>query len=514
MKHLVLTLTLTSALFAAAGNAAAAPCATILEQPQPARVGLGAPVEFTVSAKLDVGATLLRYEWRQDGRSLGVRGSGSASHRMAAAALRDAGKFSVDIVTSCGTVSSQKALLEVVTGGWAMLTGRPLAGTAAAQAPSLALCNGTLLAWVERSNGHDALRVHRYGGHAWTRVGIGTLNTRTFSDAGEPSLQCSEFGGAQWPAVAFSESAALGRTIEVKRFDGGTWQAVGTPASTPGADARSPLLRLVPPNDSFTEQQHIQTRSALAWLEGTALRHQIWGAFAWGGVSPPSEVRGGHALAVDTAIRTLAGRPFPSLAAWIDDVDIGLFRDRAYPTLHSDLRQPWDEIGARPAAPAALDVPLRMVGVGFATEDSRPRVALVWSEGAPAYTLQSATMFSTDYEDAQFDPFNTNPWLPYALPYSGTGLQAIALDGSGQSGACYPTSGPISFTLALTDAANTRVMRADCRAGQPEWRMVEAALPIRADHLDLKMEDWQTPLVAAVQATAGGRRVAVWRYYR
>lgn len=487
----------------------------IVRAPEAATVGVGDGTVFSVQARAAPGVTILGYQWRRNGRAL-VKNATKPAWATTVAAAADAGDISVDVIGTRGTLTTPTVRLDVVSAGWAPLGGRPLAVMGVGlHAPSLMACNGLQVAWVEQVAAQGQLRVHRFDGQQWLRTGGSAEIGDAGRDAGEPSLQCSQEGGT-WPVLAFSQSTATGRGVQVRRFDGSKWQPVGSVAAPPDGQARMPQLRLVPSDNDYGDAyapQHIVGGSQLAWLDRGTVRSAQWSSSAWiGGATAGLDVRT-HDLAIDTALRGPQGRLFPHLMALADHPVQGLYRDRWRAQVSSDRFGPWLEVGAPAAPAAAAGVPVRVLGLGFAaTENSRPRVVLAWTEGEASYTLKSATLFSADYETAMGAASSAVTWQPYASDFSGSTVRAGAFDSQPQEPLCIGAAAP--FALALTDSRGTRVLRAECgQGGLPVWRVQGAALPRTALALGLRYQGPHTPVVASVESGPKGQQLTVWKLY-
>ncbi len=81
---------------------------TITQQPQPVAASLGAPAQFTVVAS---GTRPLAYQWRKDGIEL--PGESSATLRLSAVEISDAGTYDVIVSNAGGAATSEGALLTV-----------------------------------------------------------------------------------------------------------------------------------------------------------------------------------------------------------------------------------------------------------------------------------------------------------------------------------------------------------------------------------------------------------------
>lgn len=487
----------------------------VVQAPEAAQVGVGDGTAFTVQVRTEPGVSVLGYQWRRNGRAL-PRGGDKPVWSVTVGSRADAGDITVDVIGSRGTVTTAPVRLDVVSAGWAPLGGRPMAAAGVAlQAPSLAHCNDPHLAWVQLAGGQGRVQVHRFDGQQWQRVGAAGQVNDAGSDGGEPSLQCSQEGGT-WPVVAYSQSAGSGRAVGVRRFDGTDWRNVGSVPAPPDGQARAPLLRLVPSDNDYGDAyapQHIVGGSMLAWLDRGTVRSARWSSLSWlGGPSSGQDVRA-HDLVVDTALRGPQGRLFPKLLGQADHPVSGLAQDRWQPHVQTESYGPWTGVGAPPALPAPSGVAVRVRGLGFAaTENSRPRVVVLWSQGDASYALKSATLWSTDYEDAMSPASSLVAWQPYAVDFTGTGLLATAFDPQAQEPLCTGAAAP--FALALTDSRGTRVLRADCaQGGLPVWRAQGGVLPRVGRALGLRYQGPSTPLLASVEDGPKGAQLTVWKLY-
>ena len=488
---------------------------SVSQPPLPALVGAGDGTEFSVTATARPGVSIVGYTWKRDGRKLGTT-SKSKTLRLTGLTPAQSGQITVDIIGTRGTLTTTPVALRVVPTGWAPLSGRALPGTAALQAPALTLCGQAHVAWVLQGSPHGQLQVHRFDGAAWQPPGAAATVSTGGLDAGEPSLQCGSVDGPA-PVVAFSQAAAGGRSIEVRLLQQGQWLAVGQVPVVAGVDARAPLLRLVPTPETLPPsalRQHIEAGSRLAWRGGGTVRTATWGGSWQSGIAAAHQAPR-HGLALDTASRGPQGLLHPWLLATTSPVAQGIHRGRYRPRVETDRHGAWMPVGEPVGAPAPPATSQQLVGLGFtAVENSRPRAVVVWVEGQTGYTIKSSTLFSADYEDAVAVSTHVVPWQTYAADLQGNDLQAWAFDPQGFEENCQPAP-PAGFALALSDRRDTRVLRTDCSAaGLPRWAGFVPALPTHALALDLKMTDWQSPLVATVSNGPKGRELTVWKYYR
>lgn len=486
----------------------------IKQQPLPARVAAGHGTEFSVLAIPDKNVVITRYDWMLDGRI--VQTGTKPVWAIPAAQLSQAGQVSVNVVTSAGTVTSQAARLDVIGSGWVQVGGRPVSTQAAAQAPAVEVCGDISVAWVQTASGPGQVQAHRFDGTGWRRMGAASVHARAGSDGAEPWLQCSDMPGHEGPLLVFSEAAASGRTIELRRFDGRNWLPLTSPPATAGAEARKPILRVVSGLGFWPPMTQIATKTAVAWLESGRPKVYQWLGQSWAGGFAPGQDQDQLALAVDTFLRKPATAPYPALLAGTVRGSFGALNNRWRPDVGSNVFGSWSSVGHSLAVPTPAGIPVRMLGLAASEDASAPRATVVWAEiNGSAYTLKSASLGGIDYELSMLDLNAQAAWQGYASARGGTGLAATAFDAQAHEGPCFPTLGTVkSFTLALTDALGTDVWRTDCSNGLPAWRTLGNRLPVRSAALGLRMLDWRTPLVASVEPRpGGGHQFSVWRYH-
>lgn len=489
------------------------PPVNIKQQPQPARVAVGHGTEFSIVAIPEKNVVITRYDWMLNGRI--VKTDNKPVWAVPAAQYSQAGQVSVNVVTSAGTVTSQAARLEVVGSGWVQVGGRAVSSQVATQAPAVEVCGDIALAWVQPSAGPGQVKVQRFDGTGWRSMGAASVHARVGSDGAEPWLQCSDMPGHVGHLLAFSESAAAGRTIELRRFDGRNWLTLTSPPVTAGAEARKPTLRVVSALGSWQPMTQMATKTAVAWLEAGRPKVYQWLGQTWGGGFATGQDQDQFALAVDTFLRNAGSAPYPALLAGTRRGSFGAL-NRWRPEVESKVFGMWSPVGHSLAVPTPAGVTVRMLGLAASEEASAPRATVVWAElNGAAYTLKSATLGGADYESSMLNLNAQAAWQGFASERNGTDLAATAFDAQAQEGPCYPIMGTVkSFTLALTDSRGTDVWRTDCSSGLPEWRTVGNRLPVRSAALGLRMLDWRTPLVASIEPRAGGgQQLSVWRYH-
>lgn len=515
----------------AARKHAQAAGAAITQQPSSATVAAGAGVSFSIDASATVGSTITGYHWRRDGTVIfrDRQGSGHSSYSIpSVVAARHAGSYSVDVLTTNGTVKSAKATLSVLAGAdWARLGGRVIASGSGSAQPSLTLCDSPTLAWIDTSvPGPAQLRVSRFDGTAWTALGA-ALNANPASGASEPSIDCLGASGTPRPVVAWSEAlSAGGRAIRVKAWDGKTWlSALGNavPIATNGADARKPVLRLAPANSHWFTAGPVTTHSALAWLEGGFARAKFWNGRGW-----QTYVTGwpaGSGLA-DLALTLDLTHPsndsnapddYRPLTAHVTALSAGQTAVGVQAHVTG-----WAQLGTAvsPNSPAAS--PLAIAGIGFTNDGGGGGngAVAVWAAGSAAYSIGSSRLSGSAYDTALTSPLGPQPaWAEFANPFSGTDLHAFSFDTRALETQCVadPSTRP-TFALALNDTRGTRVLTARCngRATDPlDWVAVQPAHARPATALSMKMETGTTPqpVFAAVEAVGGRFELSVWRFY-
>jgi len=104
-------------------------------------------------------------------------------------------------------------------------------------APALAVApNGTpYVAWSDSSGGDSEIYVRRWNGSSWEEVGAGSAGGSGISDnsgdSGAPSLAIAPNGT---PYVAWSDSSGGDAEIYVRRWNGSSWEEVGTDSASGG----------------------------------------------------------------------------------------------------------------------------------------------------------------------------------------------------------------------------------------------------------------------------------------
>lgn len=503
-------------------TALAPPPLTILEHPASARVGYGAGVEFTLSAKPISGNSITGYQWWRDGQRFAF----TRSPRLVIANATASGSYTVEVQSAAGNLTSKKATLSVVRYAWAELGGRPVATSAATtMKPSLTLCDAPTLAWVEHPKlSNDRIRVSRFNGSAWVGLSSAPVNNPATADATEPSIACGDAAGAPTPAVAYSEAdGPATRAIRVRRWDGTQWLDVGS-ASLPGTvNARRPLLSLAPANGAIPMLQHLRTRSAVAWSEpslpvaspaGINARIALWDGLAWQrrGAWPVSGLDLSLALDLDT--RSGPTNDYPPLLLSLDEFNLRQNKAVALGSTQHGFRQ---QVAATASPVVPISAVLQPIGVGYGRDISGGGAVAVWRTPVGADdVIRSSRLFGLDYSEAMRTPVNQPAWQPFAedLLVRG-GLVAGAWDGTEWSSGCIG-SAP-GFGLAFSDGNAVAVRVSDCPYADPRivWRPVTSVdLQRPAVELALRMAAHDDPVLATVESSGGVASLSVWKFYR
>jgi hypothetical protein len=491
------------------------PPASIKEQPADARVGLGQGTSFRVVAVPIGQARIIGYVWHHGRTTLKEK---SSTLRLPAVTASSAGDYSVDVVTTLGTITSNLAQLTVVSRTWAALGGRPLVSAKALQQPSLGLCGAPTLAWIEPgASGRSVLRVSRFDGAAWQSIDGGGLNTTLTASASDPSLDCNPMGGTPTPVVAWTESLSTGGyTIRVRQPNNGQWVDTGPVPLTSGASSVKPTLRIAP-LDGVRRPTGLPFGSALSWLDSTGqVKLAQWDNLRW--VLRGSTYTHGDSLALtlDILSAPISGAPpdFLPLMAVVKDLPRQQTLIRAATWQYSGI----NPLGS-PTSPIApgLDQQ-RVVGIGFGSSSGGSGAYVVWRVGGPTYALQSSAFTGKSYLEDLHVIGPDLPWQPYAADLIGRDLQALSFDPTEWSTACIG-SAP-GFGLAVSDALGTRALVTDCwTSNTPEWISAapQAVSTTPAQQLSLRMASRSDPVLATVMAaptTTGASMVelSVWRY--
>ena len=514
----------------AQGGPPLAPPPTISGQPQPATVGFGAGVSFSVSARAAPRDFITGFRWYRDGLPV-AQGLNLATYSIAATDAFSAGNYTVEVSSLTGSTLSLAARLTVVSGGWARLGGRAVSHNAAAQPPALSLCDGAKLAWVQtNAAGIDELRVSRFIGTGWVQMGA-VLNQSATAHAAEPSIDCSDWApagavGPQQPVVAWSEGSGNARAIQVKAWNGAAWVAVlgGSGAiSGAGANARKPVLRLAPNDPHWISNASIRALSALSWTENGVARAKHWNGADWQtyiGGHPGSTVQGDVALIHDTRYVTANGGAsvYPPLLAHVAPLGpVGLGQSTL--TVQVNSIGGWTALGQTPGPLGGVAAPLRLAGIGFGTQRIGDGAVAVWaSHNNGNFSIGSAQLFGPDYTNALRHPFDPPPaWAAHANPATGFDLNALSMDPRALQTQCPSTDRRVSFAIAVNDFNGTRVLRSVCKgtvAAPLDWEEVGSPHPGRASAVSLRMESESTPVFAELVPGSGASDLSVWRFYR
>jgi hypothetical protein len=501
-------------------HALAVPGVIITEQPRSAAVASGSGVAFSVVTSVQR-KVITGYLWHRDGHPVfrDTRTSDRSTYSIASVGAAQAGTYTVRVLTTVGTLDSNKATLSIIApGDWAQLGGRSIATSGTAQQPSLALCDQPTMAWID-GGGASRLRVSRFTGTQWIAMGA-ALNVSSSGVASEPSLDCvaDAATGARRPVVAWSETVATGgRAIQVKAWNGASWISVlgdGGPIS--GTNARWPVLRLAPIESAsaVTPPPIIHSRSALAWVEGSSLAFKVWNGVAWQlylNAHPLGANQGAAALALDEARQQGSFNTYPPLLAHVTPL----------PSFQTALSVEanvagWDALGQpSPLSPAAS--PLTVTGIGFGNDSFGvgPGAVAVWTAGSSAYTISSSQLFGSDYEAAL--NLQLNPaWAAFAYPFTGVDLHALSFDPHALSTRCLDGGSRPTFALAVNDSRGTRVLSARCNGSGTDpmdWTALQRALIGTASGLSLRMESDTVPVVAVSASANDLFELSVWRFF-
>lgn len=502
----------------ARAHALAAPGAIITEQPQSAAVASGSGVVFSVATSVQ-GKSITGYQWRRNGALVyrDTQTSDRSTYSIASVGALHTGTYTVDVLTSNGTLTSDKATLSIVApGDWAQLGGRAIASSGTAQQPSLALCDQPTLAWIDGTQ----LRVSRFNGTGWVAMGA-PLNVITGGAASAPSLDCIDDAGTRRPVVAWSQNVATGgAAIHVKAWNGASWISIlgnGGPISSVGADARRPVLRLAGPASANTAAPLIRAHFTVAWVEGGFLFAKLWNGVAWQhhvNGQPSGSGLGTFALALDEAQAQGGFKTYPPVLASVTPL----------PSFQTALRVEanaagWSALGQSPSPLSPAASPLSVAGIGFGVDSNGggAGAVAVWTAGSSEYTIGSGQLFGSAYDIALNQPLDPKPaWAAFAYPFIGVDLHASSFDPRALSTRCIDGGARPTFALAVNDSRGTRVLSARCNGPESDpldWTVLQRALVGPASGLSLRMESDSVP-VLAIAATVNGRsELSVWRFF-
>lgn len=509
----------------ARARALAAPGVVITEQPQSAVVASGSGVAFAVAVSVK-GATITGYLWKRDGKSVfrDTQRSDRSTYAIASVGAAHQGTYTVDVLTTSGTLTSNKATLSIIApGDWAQLGGRAIASTGTAQQPSLALCDQPTLAWIEAGT-VTRLRVSRFTGTQWATMGA-ALNVSLSGAASEPSLDCVDDAatGTRRPVVAWAETVATGgRAIHVKAWDGTQWLPVvgnGGPISGVGADVRQPVLRLAPVESASAvwPLPIIHSRSALAWVEDGFARAKMWNGAGWQHYVngfPSGSGLSGLALTLDQAQQQGSFNTYPPLMAHVRSLSSGQTAVAAQANVGG-----WASLGLAPSPLLPATSLLRVAGIGFGIDSNGggAGAVAVWTAGSSEYTIDSSRLFGSAYDTALNQPLNAQPaWAAFAYPFIGVDLHALSFDPRALSTRCADGGSRPTFALAVNDSRGTRVLSARCNGPETDpldWTAMQRALIGTASALSLRMESDSVPVVAVSMQVNGRFDLSAWRFF-
>src|SRR5262249_25411132 len=118
-------------------------------QPASATVCAGTPASFSVTAS---GSPPFSYQWRKDGTP--ISGANAATYAIAAALVGDAGSYTCDVASNCGSITSAAATLTVNVAP--QVTGQP---------QPVEVCAGSPASFTVAAGGTGPL------GYQWRRNG-------------------------------------------------------------------------------------------------------------------------------------------------------------------------------------------------------------------------------------------------------------------------------------------------------------------------------------------------------
>jgi hypothetical protein len=113
--------------------------------------------------------------------------------------------------------------------------------------------DGPYIAWSDDSSGHEEIYVRRWNGSSWEEVGTGSASgggiSNTSGDSTAPSIAIAPDGT---PYIAWSDETSGDEEIYVRRWNGSTWEEVGTGSASSGGisddttSSRLPSLAIGP----------------------------------------------------------------------------------------------------------------------------------------------------------------------------------------------------------------------------------------------------------------------------
>lgn len=479
----------------------------IVVQPQPATIGKGANVRFSVLAAAPGGTGTLHYQWYRGTTAL----AGQTSPTLELTNVQAGASYQVRVRNNYGSRNSSIVALSVVENAWAELGGRPMLTSAANTRPSLALCGAPHVAWINTSNtGVGLLYVSRFDGAGWVPVGSGVLNVSSSASASSPSLDC--FAGR--PVVAWREASATGQNIYTAAWTGTQWARLRDTDNvlalnfTPGSHAAAPIIRVHPQGAGAGS---IATDSAIAWIEGATVHVRRWNGSAWerygsgsfgvsnGTANPVAEAPGVGLSFVEPGSTDV-------VVAWAqrdgngqDTILTTFWRNAAWYTGQTLVRQ----------VPAGAVV--SNVAVGVEKFDLFKAPVTVWTEHTTSTRVHSRKMDQAEFNNPAG---MTAPWSEFVPPLNAGNATAFAFAPQAFGGdPCSFSGGFPALSLLTATSSGFQVRQSRCTTSNSGWADTVPQHPVPIERASLAMQDAQTAIVLGVQPVNGNYRTSVWRYY-
>lgn len=483
------------------------PLPRIAVQPQPATIGTGANVRFSVLATAPAGTGALRYQWYQGTTAL----AGKTSATLDLTNVQAGASYYVRVRNNYGSRNSSIVALSVVEDAWAELGGRPLVTVPANHRPALALCGTPHVAWINTSNaGVGLLYVSRFDGAGWVHVGGAVLNVSTAASASTPSLDCS--GGR--PVVAWQEVSGTGQNIYTAAWDGTRWVRLLTIDGfrdlnfTPGSHAAAPVLRIHPQGAGTGT---IATDSAVAWVEGHTVHVRRWTGSTWDIYGPGNF---GVSNGTGNPVSAAAGVGLSFVEPGVTDLVIAwVQRDASgQETVLTTFRRgtTW-YAGQTLVQQVPATATVSNIGVGVEKFDLFKAPVTVWTERGTTTRILSRKMDQTEFQNPAGA---ANPWSQFVSTFNAGSATAFALAPQAFGGSpCDLAGGFPALSWLSSSGGSFQVRQSRCAASGSGWANILSTHPVQIESASLAMQDMQTAFVAGIQVIGGNARVSVWRYY-
>lgn len=366
------------------------------------------------------------------------------------------------------------------------------------------------VAWSENNGTNRQLYVKRLVGGSWVQVGSGSLNRDATKEAALPVI--ADVGGTAY--VTWQESTASAEQVYVDRWNGSTWEPVGTATldQSSSETAFTPTIADVGgvPYVAFTETNGTRYQTYVKRLSGTT-----WSLVGGGSLNVSTTDD-----ALDVAMTVIGGVPY--VAGLEGGYESGAIFVKRW------TGSTWETVGANSIAgtsPNAL-VP-RIVGVGGV-----PYVS--WIAAAAPSQLHVDRLEGTDWAavggslntDTTQDASNGNIAVVGGVLYvgwaeavsGGTQIHVRRFDGSGwplvgdplNDG---PTVGAALYASAVTDVGGVPYVAWIEGAGgkesvrvkrlEPDVLSESASPTITGATLSAQIDDHNAPLPLAFQFGAG-----------